>query len=86
MLKALKFEYNKDSNNEDDKNMAIGDQADALGPQESLSELPDDPKIDEPCETIWKIAFNRDMKLAIFLVKYYENNANKFRLWIKGHP
>jgi len=36
---------------------------------EIYPELPDDSTIDEPCKTIWKIAFNRDMKLAIFLVQ-----------------
>lgn len=69
MLKALKFEYNKDSKNEEDKNIGIGDNDDAIGAMDSLTELQDDSKNDEPCETIWKIAFNRDMKLAIFLVQ-----------------
>lgn len=69
LLKALKFEYNKDTNKEEEDKIALGDGPEALGAQESLSELQDDSKIDEPCETIWKIAFNRDMKLAIFLVQ-----------------
>jgi len=69
LLKALKFEYNKESKNEEDKNIGLGADSEAIGAMESLSELQDDSKNDEPCETIWKIAFNRDMKLAIFLVQ-----------------
>jgi hypothetical protein len=86
LLKSLKFEYNKDSKKDEEKPIILENEEDKGLTDDLYPDLPDDSKLDEPCKTIWKIAFNREIKLAIFLVQYKENGADKFRLWIKGHP
>lgn len=78
LLKALKFEVNK----EEEKKKRTRD-------EDNLDEMEENEEVDfldEPCKVLWKINFDRETMISMFLVSYKDNNKERLRLWIKGHP
>lgn len=74
----MKFETNKEDDNK--KKIRDNDNLDDLENNEEMDFS------DEPCKVLWKINFDRESLISIFLVSYRDNNKERLRLWIKGHP